>query len=49
MIFVKEFSQIFQLFVNELPGFIQPSLSVFFKYFLVPVYCFLIYDIFPVF
>ena len=52
MIFVKEFSQIFQLFVNELPGFIQQYHHLYlfvFKYFLVPVYCFLICDIFPVF
>ena len=53
MIFAKEFSQIFQLFVNELPGFIKHYhhlyVFVFLKYILVPVYCFLIYAIFPVF
>ena len=54
MIFAKEFSQIFQLFVNELPGFIKHyhHLYLFFffkKYILVSVYCFLIYAIFPVF
>ena len=53
MIFAAEFSQIFQLFVNELPGFIKHYhhlyLFFFLKYYLVPVYCFLIYAIVPVF
>ena len=54
MIFATEFSQIFQLFVNELPGFIKHYHHLylfffFFKYYLVPVYCFLIYAIFQFF